>query len=77
MNWGGRGGLKKLKKNWKLLWVAEPRLEFNPSPPTNVFILDENINIIPNLKSPNLAARTLQSIARWLSTTIQLTPGLQ
>jgi hypothetical protein len=43
----------KFKKiqNWKLLWVEEPSLEFSPSPPTNVFILDTNINIIPNLKS--------------------------
>jgi hypothetical protein len=38
-------------RNGKLLWVEEPWLEFKPSPPSIICILDEDINFIPNLKS--------------------------
>jgi hypothetical protein len=38
---------EKDKKKWKLLWVEELWLKFNPSPPSITSILDEDINFIP------------------------------
>jgi hypothetical protein len=42
---------KRAKEKGNLLWVEKPWLEFNPSPPSIISILDENINFIPTLKS--------------------------
>lgn len=36
---------------WKVKYVEEPQLEFNPLPPTIISMLDNNINFIPHLKS--------------------------
>jgi hypothetical protein len=42
---------QKKKNIGKVLWVEDVWLEFNPSLPTIISILDENINFISNLRS--------------------------
>jgi hypothetical protein len=64
-------------KNEKLFCVEEPWLEFNPSHPSIISILDENITFFRNLVSYDVAGSRLQSVARQFSTNIQLIPCLQ
>ena len=67
----------KRQINGYVLCVEQPWLEFNPSPPSFIVVLDENMNFIPNLKSWDVAGSRLQSAASWLSMTIQLILCLQ
>jgi hypothetical protein len=59
-------------KNGTLLLLKGPGLEKNPSPPSICYIVGEYINFIANLKSRKVASNSLQSVALWLTTTIQL-----
>jgi hypothetical protein len=39
------------EENGKILLAEGPWLEFNPSPPSLIYVLDENVHFIPNLES--------------------------
>jgi hypothetical protein len=67
----------KKKTILKLLCVEKSWLQFNPSLPSIVPSLEENINFIPNLKFGDVAGIGLHAVARWLIMTIQLIPHLQ